>query len=137
MRELLGGKGSGMAEMTRVLGAERVPAGFTITTEACVQYMRNDRTEPDGMADQVAEAITRLEEHSGQRPAGHRAPPPPPAPSRGPRGLPPGRRGGAGARRGRPPPARGEPRGDAPGRRGAAGPPGGPRGARDALARVL
>ena len=67
MRELLGGKGSGMAEMTRVLGAERVPAGFTITTEACVQYMRNDRTEPDGMADQVAEAITRLEEHSGKR----------------------------------------------------------------------
>ena len=38
-RELLGGKGAGVAEMTRVLGAERVPAGFTITTEACVAYM--------------------------------------------------------------------------------------------------
>ena len=40
MRELLGGKGANVAEMTRVLGAERVPAGFTITTEACVAYMR-------------------------------------------------------------------------------------------------
>ena len=39
MRELLGGKGANVAEMTRVLGAERVPAGFTITTEACVAYM--------------------------------------------------------------------------------------------------
>ena len=43
MRELLGGKGSGIAEMTRVLGPDLVPAGFTITTEACVEYMRADR----------------------------------------------------------------------------------------------
>ena len=41
MRELLGGKGANVAEMTRVLGPERVPAGFTITTEACVAYMRD------------------------------------------------------------------------------------------------
>ncbi len=67
MRELLGGKGANVAEMTRVLGPERVPAGFTITTEACVQYMRADRSEPDGMAEQVAEALARLEEHSGRR----------------------------------------------------------------------
>ncbi len=67
MRELLGGKGANVAEMTRVLGAERVPAGFTITTEACVQYMRADRSEPDGMADQVAAALERLEQHSGKR----------------------------------------------------------------------
>ena len=39
MRELLGGKGANVAEMTRVLGEERVPAGFTISTEACVAYM--------------------------------------------------------------------------------------------------
>ena len=39
MRDLLGGKGANVAEMTRVLGKERVPAGFTITTEACVAYM--------------------------------------------------------------------------------------------------
>ncbi len=38
-RELLGGKGAGVAEMTNVLGAERVPGGFTVTTEACVAYM--------------------------------------------------------------------------------------------------
>jgi pyruvate, orthophosphate dikinase len=67
MRELLGGKGANVAEMTRVLGAERVPAGFTITTEACVEYMRADRQEPDGMADQVAQALERLEEHAEKR----------------------------------------------------------------------
>ncbi|HET8978283.1 MAG TPA: pyruvate, phosphate dikinase [Solirubrobacteraceae bacterium] len=67
MRDLLGGKGANVAEMTRVLGADRVPAGFTITTEACVEYMRAGRTEPDGMDDQVAEALARLEEHADKR----------------------------------------------------------------------
>jgi pyruvate,orthophosphate dikinase len=67
MRDLLGGKGANVAEMTRVLGPDRVPAGFTITTEACVEYMRADRTEPEGMADQVAAALRRLEERSGKR----------------------------------------------------------------------
>src|SRR6201991_3804849 len=67
MRELLGGKGANVAEMTRVLGADRVPAGFTITTEACVEYMRAGREEPDGMADQVAEAPGRLQEQSGKQ----------------------------------------------------------------------
>jgi pyruvate,orthophosphate dikinase len=66
MRDLLGGKGANVAEMTRVLGAERVPAGFTITTEACVEYMRRDRSEPEGMSDEVAAALTRLEERSGK-----------------------------------------------------------------------
>jgi pyruvate, orthophosphate dikinase len=67
MRELLGGKGSGIAEMTRVLGPELVPAGFTITTGACVEYMKGDRTEPDGLAAAVDEALARLEEHVGKR----------------------------------------------------------------------
>ena len=67
MRDLLGGKGANVAEMTRVLGADRVPAGFTITTEACVQYMRADRTEPEGMAEQVAAALESLEQRSGKR----------------------------------------------------------------------
>jgi pyruvate, orthophosphate dikinase len=67
MRELLGGKGANVAEMTRVLGAERVPAGFTITTEACVAYMKADQEEPEGMADQVAEALQRLEEQAGKK----------------------------------------------------------------------
>ena len=66
MRDLLGGKGANVAEMTRVLGAERVPAGFTITTEACVEYMRADREEPEGMAEEVAQALKRLEEHAGK-----------------------------------------------------------------------
>ena len=48
-RELLGGKGANVAEMTRVLGAERVPAGFTITTEACVAYMQADRAIAETM----------------------------------------------------------------------------------------
>ena len=67
MRELLGGKGSGIAEMTRVLGSELVPGGFTITTEACVEFMLHDGQEPEGMADEVAKALTRLEQHSGKR----------------------------------------------------------------------
>src|SRR5215211_463981 len=67
MRELLGGKGAGIAEMTRVLGPDLVPAGFTITTEACVEYMRAGRAAPDGLADAVKEALTRLEERAGRR----------------------------------------------------------------------
>jgi pyruvate,orthophosphate dikinase len=67
MRELLGGKGANVAEMTRVLGPERVPAGFTITTEACVAYMRAGRTEPEGLAEEVAAALERLERCAGKR----------------------------------------------------------------------
>ncbi len=67
MRELLGGKGANVAEMTRVLGAERVPAGFTITTEACVAYMKGDRQFPEGLEEQVAEGLDRLEEQAGKR----------------------------------------------------------------------
>ncbi|MGI8714735.1 MAG: pyruvate, phosphate dikinase [Solirubrobacteraceae bacterium] len=67
MRELLGGKGANVAEMTRVLGPDRVPAGFTITTEACVEYMNADREPPEGMAEQVAEALARLEERASKQ----------------------------------------------------------------------
>ena len=67
MRDLLGGKGANVAEMTRVLGADRVPAGFTITTAACVAYMNADQEEPDGMSDQVADALERLQEHTGKQ----------------------------------------------------------------------
>src|ERR1700750_674288 len=66
MRELLGGKGANAAEMTRVLGAERVPAGFTITTEACVAYMRYGGF-PDGLEAQVADALSDLEEQAGKK----------------------------------------------------------------------
>ncbi|MBV9817122.1 MAG: pyruvate, phosphate dikinase [Solirubrobacterales bacterium] len=66
MRELLGGKGANVAEMTRVLGPDRVPAGFTITTEACVEYMNADQSEPEGMSEQVADALDRLQEQAGK-----------------------------------------------------------------------
>lgn len=64
---MLGGKGAGIAEMTRVLAPDTVPAGFTITTAACVEYMRADRSSPAGLAEQVFAALTRLEERTGKR----------------------------------------------------------------------
>jgi len=66
MRELLGGKGANVAEMTRVLGAGRVPAGFTITTEACVAYMGAGKKFPDGLQQQVDDALEQLEERAGK-----------------------------------------------------------------------
>ncbi len=67
MRDLLGGKGANVAEMTRVLGPDRVPAGFTITTEACVAYMNRDGRYPDGLADEVRAALGRLEQSARRR----------------------------------------------------------------------
>src|SRR3954470_1405063 len=67
MRDLLGGKGANVAEMTRVLGPERVPAGFTITTEACVAYMQGGREWPEGLDEQVDAALERLQEHAGKQ----------------------------------------------------------------------
>src|SRR5262245_38807737 len=64
-RELLGGKGIGLAEMT-ALGIP-VPAGFTITTDACRAYMANGKQVPDGLDDEVAEHVGRLEERAGKR----------------------------------------------------------------------
>ena len=67
MRELLGGKGANVAEMTRVLGAHRVPAGFTVTTGACVAYMKGGRTFPVGLEEQIDDALERLEQRAGRR----------------------------------------------------------------------
>jgi pyruvate,orthophosphate dikinase len=66
MRELLGGKGANVAEMTRILGPDRVPGGFTITTEACVAYMRSGAF-PDGLDEQIDEALAALEERAGKK----------------------------------------------------------------------
>jgi pyruvate, orthophosphate dikinase len=63
-RELLGGKGMGLAEMTQ-LGVP-VPAGFTITTDACRAYLREGGL-PAGLEDEVAEHIAQLEERTGKR----------------------------------------------------------------------
>jgi len=65
MRELLGGKGANVAEMTRVLGADRVPAGFTITTEACRAFRATGW--PAALDDQIDAAIAVLEEQMGRR----------------------------------------------------------------------
>ncbi|HEX6572334.1 MAG TPA: PEP/pyruvate-binding domain-containing protein, partial [Steroidobacteraceae bacterium] len=67
MRELLGGKGAGVAEMTRLLGPDLVPAGFTITTKACVEYMRAGRRSPDGLAAAIDDALARLQAHAGKQ----------------------------------------------------------------------
>src|ERR1035438_2472513 len=59
MRDLLGGKGAGVAEMTRA--GLPVPPGFTITTQACNAYYERDEQFPDGMWEQVLVALKTLE----------------------------------------------------------------------------
>lgn len=58
-KDLLGGKGAGLAEMTS-LGIP-VPAGFTITTDVCTEYYKNKRKYPAGLKEQVMDAITKVE----------------------------------------------------------------------------
>ncbi len=65
MPELLGGKGANLAEMSN-LGLP-VPPGFTITTEVCVSYVAGDRRYPEGLDEEVAVALGRLEESVGAR----------------------------------------------------------------------
>jgi pyruvate,orthophosphate dikinase len=64
-RALLGGKGVGLAEMTQ-LGIP-VPAGFTITTEACRAYMQAGGRLPEGLVEEVEEHLRRLEEKTSKR----------------------------------------------------------------------
>jgi pyruvate,orthophosphate dikinase len=67
MRDLLGGKGANLAEMTRILGPGVVPSGFTITTAACVAYIDSGGTLPDELEEQVLGALGRLEDRAGRR----------------------------------------------------------------------
>ena len=64
-KELLGGKGAGLAEMT-LIGLP-VPAGFTITTEACAEYYRQAKQWPRGLEKEVREHVTRLEKTCGKK----------------------------------------------------------------------
>ena len=64
-RELLGGKGVGLAEMTQ-LGVP-VPSGFTITTDACRAYMANGRQLPDGLPEEIERHLDALQEQTGKR----------------------------------------------------------------------
>ncbi|HZY45623.1 MAG TPA: pyruvate, phosphate dikinase [Anaerolineae bacterium] len=64
MRDLLGGKGAGVAEMTRA--NLPVPPGFTITTEACNEYFKIGKKFPDGMWDQAMAALKSVEDQTGK-----------------------------------------------------------------------
>ena len=65
MRELLGGKGANLAEMTN-LGLP-VPQGFTISTEACTQYYEDGRQINDGIMAEIMEYIGKMEEITGKK----------------------------------------------------------------------
>ena len=64
MRDLLGGKGAGLAEMTNA--GLPVPPGFTITTEACNDYFSAGERLPDGLWDDVLEAVREVERRAGK-----------------------------------------------------------------------
>src|SRR5947209_6107227 len=65
MRELLGGKGAGVAEMTRA--GLPVPPGFTITTEACNEYLAAGESFPSGLWEQAQAALKEVEGKTGKR----------------------------------------------------------------------
>ncbi len=67
MRNLLGGKGANLAEMTKIIGADVVPQGFTITTEACTQYYEDGRKINDEIQAQINEYIGKMEEITGKK----------------------------------------------------------------------
>ena len=65
MRNLLGGKGANLAEMTNI--GLPVPQGFTITTEACTQYYEDGREINEEIQSQINEYITKMEEITGKK----------------------------------------------------------------------
>lgn len=65
MRSLLGGKGANLAEMTK-LGIN-VPYGFTVTTEACLKYYKEDEKLWDSLVDEIEEHIKKVEEKLGKK----------------------------------------------------------------------
>ncbi len=65
MRELLGGKGANLAEMTNI--GLPVPQGFTITTEACTQYYEDGQKINDSIMAEIMEYITKMEEITGKK----------------------------------------------------------------------
>jgi len=64
MRDLLGGKGAGLAEMTNA--GLPTPPGFTITTAACNDYFESGRTLPVGLWEDVLEAVKEVEARAGK-----------------------------------------------------------------------
>lgn len=64
MKNLLGGKGANLAEMLSI--GLPVPAGFTLTTEVCTDFYKNNRHYPEGLVDQVKEALAKVEGQMGK-----------------------------------------------------------------------
>src|SRR5690554_3771894 len=64
MRDLLGGKGANLAEMTNA--GLPVPPGFTITTETCNAYINNNGAFPEGSWDQVEQGLRDVEQQMGR-----------------------------------------------------------------------
>jgi pyruvate,orthophosphate dikinase len=67
MRDLLGGKGANIAEMARLGPPIVVPAGFTVTTEACVAFLAAGGELPEGLDEQLDAALAALEREAGRR----------------------------------------------------------------------
>jgi pyruvate,orthophosphate dikinase len=65
MKSILGGKGAGLAEMTRI--GLPVPQGFTISTEACIEYYKNNKIYPEGLLEQIKDKLKQLEEVSNKK----------------------------------------------------------------------
>ena len=65
MRELLGGKGANLAEMTNI--GLPVPQGFTVSTEACTQYYEDGRQINDGIRNEIMENVAKLEKITGKK----------------------------------------------------------------------
>jgi len=65
MKNLLGGKGANLAEMASI--GLPVPPGFTITTEVCTAFYKNNQNYPDGLQDEVRNALARVEEGLGRK----------------------------------------------------------------------
>lgn len=72
MRNLLGGKGAGLAEMTNI--GVPIPQGFTITTEACTLYYDSGKTLPDYLIKEVYEAVKSIEKETGKKFGGDHKP---------------------------------------------------------------
>ena len=71
-KELLGGKGAGLAEMSHI--GVPVPEGFTITTEACTLYYDSGKQIPDYVVDQIFEAVKGIEAKTGKTFGGKKNP---------------------------------------------------------------
>ena len=65
MKNLLGGKGANLAEMTSI--GLPVPCGFTITTEVCTEFYKNNRNYPAGLAEEVEKNLRNVEKLMGKK----------------------------------------------------------------------